>query len=149
MEQDFETQVKQFIELLNSSKPEEYLSDCIRATTPHWKDLDRISSAKEYGKLPEPVINVLINYVMLKTEVEVLALNKIFTDIAIEWSRKDIKTAEEAMALAKQENNKYEKWFEKYDEDSWLGDVLRGAIISGMTDKELGQYVRQLQEKYL
>lgn len=35
MEQDFETQVKQFIELLNSSKPEEYLSDCISATTPH------------------------------------------------------------------------------------------------------------------
>lgn len=147
MEQDFETQVKQFIELLNSSKPEEYLSDCISATTPHWGDLDRISRAEEYGKLPEPVINVLINYVIQKTEV--LALNKIFTDIAVEWSRKDIKTAEEAMALAKQENNKYEKWFEKYYEDSWLGDVLRGAIISGMTDKELGQYVRQLQEKYL
>ncbi|PFW93890.1 hypothetical protein COF81_09515 [Bacillus pseudomycoides] len=147
MEQDFETQVKQFIELLNSSKPEEYLSDCIRATTPHWKDLDRISSAKEYGKLPEPVINVLINYVILKTEVH--ALNKVFKDIAVEWSRKDIKTAEEAIVLARQENKKYEKWIEKYYEDSWLGDVLRGAIISGMTDKELGQYVRQLQEKYL
>ncbi|MCH5438632.1 hypothetical protein [Bacillus paranthracis] len=50
------------------------------------------------------------------------------------------------MALAKQENKKYEKWIEKYYEDSWLGDVLRGAIISGMTDKELGQYVRELQK---
>ncbi|MCR8861111.1 DnaD domain protein [Bacillus pseudomycoides] len=147
MEQDFETQVKQFIELLNSSKPEEYLSDCIRATTPHWKDLDRISSAKEYGKLPEPVINVLINYVMLKTEV--LALNKIFNNIAVEWSRKGIKTVEEAIMLARQEKTKYEKWEEKYYEDSQLGDVLRGAIISGMTDKELGQYVKELQKKYL
>lgn len=147
MEQDFETQVKQFIELLNSSKPEEYLSDCIRATTPHLRDLDCISRAKEYGELPEPVINVLINYVIQKTEVR--ALNKIFTDIAVEWSRKDIKTAEEAILLAKQENKKYEKWIEKYYEDSWLGDVLRGAIISGMTDKELGQYVKELQKKYL
>ncbi|MDF9530615.1 DnaD domain protein [Bacillus cereus] len=147
MEQDFETQVKQFIELLNSSKPEEYLSDCISAAIPHSKDLDRIFGAKAYGKLPEPVINVLINYVILKKDV--LVLNKIFNDIAFEWSRKDIKTVEEAMLLAKQENKKYEKWIEKYDDDSWLGDVLRGAIISGMTDKELGQYVRQLQEKYL
>lgn len=147
MEQDFETQVKQLIELLNSLKPEEYLSEGIRATAPHWKDLDRISRAKEYGKLPEPVINVLINYVMLKAQVP--ALHKIFDDIAFEWSRKDIKTVEEAMALAKLENKKYEKWVEKYYKDSTLGDVLRGAIISGMTDKELGQYVRQLQEKYL
>lgn len=147
MEQDFETQVKQFIELLHSLKPEEYLSDCIKATTPNCYDLDKIEMAKEYGKLPEPVINVLIHYVMLKTEV--LALNKIFSDIAVEWSRKDIKTAEEAMILARQENKKYEKWIEKYDEDSWLGDILRGAIKCGMTDKELGQYVRQLQEKYL
>ncbi|PEB22002.1 hypothetical protein COO05_25110 [Bacillus toyonensis] len=119
----------------------------IKVTTPHWKDLDRISRTKENAKLPEPVINVLINYVIQKTEV--LALNKIFDDIAVEWSRKDIKTAEEAMLLAKQENKKYEKWFEKYYKDSSLGDVLRGAIISGMTDKELGQFVRQLQEKYL
>ncbi|PET99675.1 hypothetical protein CN527_14950 [Bacillus cereus] len=147
MEQDFENQVQQLIELLNTLKPEQCLLDCISAATPHFRDLDLISNAKDYQKLPEPVINALIHYVIIKTDV--LVLHPIFSDIAADWSRKGIKTVEEAMAMAKQENKTYEKWIRKYREDSWLGNVLRGAIISGMTDQELGKYVRQLQKEYL
>lgn len=147
MEYEFENQVKQLIELLNTFKPEQCLIHCISAATPHFRDLDLISNAKKYKKLPEPVINALIHYVFIKTDV--LVLHPLFNDIAADWSRKGIKTVEEAMALAKQENKTYEKWLKKYREDSWLGDVLRGAIISGMTDEQLGKYVRQLQKEYI
>ncbi|MDP1459796.1 DnaD domain protein [Bacillus wiedmannii] len=140
MEQDFENQVKQFIELMNTSNPEKLLSNCIEATTPHWRDLNSISMAKENGRLPDPVINVLIHYVMLKTEV--CTLNRLFSDISFDWSRKGVKTVEEAIALAKQENTKYEKWIKKYYEDTEVGAVLRGAIKRGMTDKQLGQIAR-------
>ncbi|AOM14531.1 MULTISPECIES: DnaD domain protein [Bacillus cereus group] len=140
MEQDFENQVKQFIELMNTSNPEKVLSDCIEATTPHWKDLSSISMAKEHGGLPDPVINVLIHYVMLTTEV--YTLNRLFSDISIDWSRKGVKTVEEAIALSKQENTKYKKWYEQHYEDAEVGVVLRGAIKRGMTDKQLGQIAR-------
>lgn len=145
MEQHSKTKEEQFIELMNTSSPKKHLSNWIEATTPHWRDLHSISMAKEHGGLPDPVINVLIQYVMLTTEV--YTLNRLFSDIAVDWSRKDVKTVEEAIALAKQENAKYKKWNEKYNEDNGLGDVLRGAIISGMTDKQLGEYVRHLLNK--
>lgn len=147
MKKNFENQMKQFIKSMNTSKPEEFLSDCIKVTTPQWKDLNRISMAKDYGGLPDSVINVLIHYVMLTTEVD--TLNQIFNDIAVEWSKKGIKTTEEAMLLAKQEHKKYQEWLERYDEDRILGSVLRGAIITGMTDEQLGRYVRELQKKHL
>ncbi|MES5860672.1 DnaD domain protein [Bacillus cereus group sp. RP29] len=147
MEQDFENQVKQFIELMNSSNPEKLLSNCIAATTPHWRDLNSISIAKENGRLSDPVINVLIHYIMLTTEV--CTLNRLFSGIAVDWSKKDVKTVEEALTLAKQENAKYKKWNEKYNKDSELGHVLREAIICGMTNKQLGQYVRLLLNKDL
>ena len=140
MEQHSKNQQEQQIELLKTLSPEEVLFDCIRQKTPHWTDLNKIEMAKEYGELPDPVINVLILYVMINMEVE--TLNAIFSEIAIDWSKKNIKTVEEAMALAKQENTKYKKWNEQHYEDTRAGVVLRGAIKRGITDKQLGQIAR-------
>lgn len=53
------------------------------------------------------VVNVLIEYVMLQTDKK---LPKNFVEtIADHWNRKNIKTAKEAMAIARSEHDKFKK----------------------------------------
>lgn len=59
-------------------------------------------------KLNSGVVNVLIQYCMLRTDMK---LSKAFVEkIASHWARKKIKTVKEAMALAKDEHRKYIEW---------------------------------------
>ncbi|WP_274307693.1 replication initiation and membrane attachment family protein [Solibacillus daqui] len=54
------------------------------------------------------VVNVLLEYVMLSTDMK---LPKAYVEkIADHWNRKQLKTAKEAMELARQERDKYSQW---------------------------------------
>ncbi len=56
-------------------------------------------------KLPPGVVNVLIDFVMLKTDMK---FTKGYVEkIAGHWARKQIKTVKEAMELAKKEHRTY------------------------------------------
>lgn len=61
-------------------------------------------------KLEPGVTNVLIYYVMLKTDMK-LSKNYI-QKIASHWARKKVKTVREAMKLAIEENRQYLEWAE-------------------------------------
>jgi replication initiation and membrane attachment protein len=61
----------------------------------------------KYG-MPVGVANVLLEYVMLSTDMK---LPKSYVEkIADHWNRKQLKTAKEAMDLARQERDKYAQW---------------------------------------
>lgn len=103
-------------------------------------------------------MNVLLYYVLLRTNMK---LSKVYLEkIAGHWSRKKIKTAKEALVLAKQENKDYQEWARNkkkygtrgtapYDEDTntALINSIRGAITAGLNDEKLGAYVRKLLQK--
>jgi replication initiation and membrane attachment protein len=62
-------------------------------------------------KLHPGVVNVLIYYVMLKTDMK---LSKTYVQkIASHWARKQVSTVKSAMELAKQEHRQYQEWAEK------------------------------------
>ncbi len=58
--------------------------------------------------MPIGVVNVLLEYVMLTTDMK-LPRNYV-ERIADHWIRKNLKTAKEAMELARTERDKYTKW---------------------------------------
>lgn len=61
-------------------------------------------------KLLPGVVNVLVQYVMLKTDMK---LTKGYIEkIASHWSRKKISTVRDAMRLAKSEHKQYLEWAE-------------------------------------
>ncbi len=61
-------------------------------------------------KLTPGVVNVLIYYVMLRSDMK---LAKTYVEkIAGHWARKKVGTVAEAMALAKEENRQYQEWAE-------------------------------------
>lgn len=65
---------------------------------------------EEHG-LPQPVMNVLVDYV-LKRNQNKLSKNYIET-IAAHWSREGITSAKQAMQIAKREHTIYETWKQK------------------------------------
>ena len=58
--------------------------------------------------MPIGVVNVLLQYVLLRTDMK---LTKNYAEkIASHWMRKDVKTAKQAMELARSEHEQYIKW---------------------------------------
>lgn len=63
--------------------------------------------------MPVGVVNVLLEYVMLTTDMKLP--RKYVERIADHWMRKNLKTAKEAMDLARTERDKYTKWKNEND----------------------------------
>lgn len=61
-------------------------------------------------KMPIGVVNVLLEYTMLTTDMKLP--RKYVEQIADHWMRKNLKTAKEAMDLARAERDKYKQWKE-------------------------------------
>ena len=59
-------------------------------------------------RMPLGVVNVLLEYVMLTTDMRLP--QKYVERIADHWIRKNVRTAKEAMELARQEHDKYMNW---------------------------------------
>ena len=59
-------------------------------------------------RMPAPVVNVLLEYVMLTTDMRLP--QKYVERIADHWTRKKVSTAKAAMELARQEHDKYRNW---------------------------------------
>lgn len=59
-------------------------------------------------KMPIGVVNVLLEYTMLTTDMKLP--RKYVEQIADHWMRKNLKTAKEAMDLARSERDKYNRW---------------------------------------
>lgn len=95
-----------------------------------------------HQKLPPGVMNVLIDYVMRKTDKK---LTKAYVEtIASHWARKSIQTTANAMALAKKEHQQYLKWAEnkkvgKRSSKSNTKKLSRGQsfYLIGLTRKQV------------
>ncbi|SEQ71917.1 replication initiation and membrane attachment family protein [Piscibacillus halophilus] len=109
------TKEEQLIERFNSISHRELLEDLSSSGRASMKEIDMITSIMEEHGLSQPVMNVLVDYV-LKRNQNKLSKNYIET-IAAHWSREDISTAKEAMNIAKREHHMYETWKQKKNQN--------------------------------
>ncbi|MCJ7839760.1 replication initiation and membrane attachment family protein [Lederbergia sp. NSJ-179] len=103
-----QTKEEKLIFYLESVSPRQFLIDLADGGEPALSDLQAVEDVLFSQKLSPGVINVLIHYVMLKTDMK-LSKNYM-AKIASHWSRKKIKTVKEAIDLAKSEHRQYQQW---------------------------------------
>nr|WP_275581483.1 DnaD domain protein [Amphibacillus cookii] len=97
---------------METISPKELLEDLSNGSRASNQDLKMIAGVMDAQGLNPSVMNVLIHYVMLKTDMK---LTKSYLEkIASHWSRKNVKTAQQAITLAKSEHNKYQQWGQNY-----------------------------------
>jgi replication initiation and membrane attachment protein len=94
-----------------TASPRQLLIDISGGADPSKSEMQMIEDIMFKQKLMPGVVNVLVHYVMLRTDMK---LTKSFIEkIASHWSRKKIKTVKEAMELAKKEHRQYLDWAEE------------------------------------
>lgn len=102
------TKEERLVRYLETVSPRQLLVDLSEGSEPASGDLKLVEDIMINQKLPPGVINVLIQYCLLRTDMK---LSKAFVEkIASHWARKKVKTVQEAMNLAKEENRKYLEW---------------------------------------
>jgi len=145
----------ELIQRFNNVTHEEMLSE-LSDTGPSKDNLEILEYISKY-KLPKGVLNVLIYYTMLACNFR---LSKNFMEkIAIEWTKKNVKTSIEAMEISKLHGSKYREWAkiaEKEDkeakqplqlnkiESTRLKAIELAASSSSMSDEDLGKFVREM-----
>jgi replication initiation and membrane attachment protein len=102
------TKEEQLIRYLETTSPLQVLKDLSSGAEPSKSDIQIIEDVMFKQKLLPGVINVLIQFVMLRTDMK---LTKGYVEkIAGHWTRKQIKTVKDAMELAKNEHRTYLEW---------------------------------------
>ncbi|WAA10184.1 replication initiation and membrane attachment family protein [Fervidibacillus albus] len=102
------TKEERFIRYLETVSPRQLLEDISNGSEPVASDLQLIENVMLKQKLNPGVVNVLIHYCLLRTDMK---LSKAFVEkIASHWARKNITTVKEAMDLAKTEHKQYMEW---------------------------------------
>jgi replication initiation and membrane attachment protein len=104
------TQEEKLVHYLEKTSPRQLLIDISGGGEPAKSDLQIVEDVMFQQKLLPGVVNVLIQYVLLKTDMK---LTKAYVDkIASHWARKKVQTVSEAMDLAKKEHRQYLDWAE-------------------------------------
>lgn len=104
---ELKTQEEKLIYYLETVSPRQLLMD-ISGSVPSKADMQIVEQVMLQYNLAPGVANVLIQYVMLKTDMK---LSKSYVDkIASHWARKKVVTVLEAMNLAKSEQRQYDDW---------------------------------------
>ncbi|MDF0727489.1 replication initiation and membrane attachment family protein [Cytobacillus sp. S13-E01] len=102
------TKEEELIKQLETISPRKLLIDISGGAEPSSSDLQIVEDVMFGQKLLPGVVNVLIYYVMLRTDMK---LSKAYVEkIAGHWSRKNIITVTDAIDLAKQEHRQYQNW---------------------------------------
>lgn len=92
---------------LETITPKQLLEDLSSGSSASAQDLKLISDVMTNQGLPPAVMNVLIHYVLLQTNMK---LSRAYLEkIASHWSRAKLQTAREAMEFAKKEKASYEE----------------------------------------
>ncbi|WP_019154801.1 replication initiation and membrane attachment family protein [Robertmurraya massiliosenegalensis] len=111
-----QTKEDKLIHYLDTTSPKQLLIDISGGTVPSKADLKIIEDVMFKQKLLPGVVNVLIQYVLLKTDMK---LTKGYVDkIASHWARKKITTVKEAMDLAIKEHRQYLDWADNKNTNS-------------------------------
>ncbi|HEY4554596.1 MAG TPA: replication initiation and membrane attachment family protein [Bacillaceae bacterium] len=103
-----DSQESKLIHYLETASPRQLLIDLSGGAEPSKPDLQAVEDIMFQQQLPPGVVNVLVHYVMLRTDMK---LSKNYLEkIASHWSRKKIQTVQAAMDLAKEEHRQYQEW---------------------------------------
>ncbi|MBP0724028.1 DnaD domain protein [Bacillus sp. RG28] len=95
------TQEEQLIQAFETISPRQYLKEIAGGAEPTAADLKIIEEVMFEQKLLPGVVNVLIDYVMIRLDKK-LSRNYVMK-IASHWARKGVKTVKDAMELARKE----------------------------------------------
>lgn len=99
---------QELLTYLETSAPVDVLRDVAGGREPFPADVELVNRFVTVYEMPIGVVNVLIQYVMLRTDMK---LTKSFAEkIASHWARKQVKSAKDAMELARKEHQQYMKW---------------------------------------
>ncbi|WP_316570928.1 replication initiation and membrane attachment family protein [Neobacillus sp. YIM B06451] len=102
------TQEEKLIRYLETASPLQVMKDLSGGAEPSSADLQVIEGVLLNQQLLPGVVNVLIQFAMLKTDMK---LTKGYVErLAGHWARKQIRTVKEAMDLSRQEHAKYIEW---------------------------------------
>jgi len=101
------TKEEQLIHELETMSPKQLLEDLSKGNQASEQDMRVIREVMVSQGLPSPVMNVLIHYVLLQSNMR---LSKAYMEtIASHWSRANITTAKEAMHFAKKEKERFQQ----------------------------------------
>lgn len=101
------TREELLIRELETITPKQLLEDLSSGSSASAQDMKLISDVMTTQGLPPAVMNVLIHYVLLQTNMK---LSRAYLEkIASHWSRAKLQTAREAMEFAKKEKANYEQ----------------------------------------
>ncbi|GGB27719.1 chromosome replication initiation protein [Virgibacillus dakarensis] len=105
------TKEEQLIYELETISPKQLLEDLSSGNHASEQDMKIIRDVMTTQGLPSPVMNVLIHYVLLQSNMK---LSKAYLEkIASHWSRANLQTAKEAMEFAKKEKAKSQAGYVK------------------------------------
>jgi replication initiation and membrane attachment protein len=130
------TKEEKLIHYLETTSPLRVLKDLSGGAQPSKSDIQIIEEVMFNQKLLPGVINVLVQFVMLRTDMK---LSKGYVEkIASHWARKQIKTVKEAMELAKNEYRTYLSWTEskKAGGKTTKAKPIRTEILPDWFDEE-------------
>ncbi|MBD8068931.1 replication initiation and membrane attachment family protein [Bacillus sp. PS06] len=148
MDQQPKTKDEELMQQLEQISPKQLLTDLSGGIEPAAVDLKIIEDIMFHQKLLPGVVNVLIYYVMLKTDMK---LSKAYIEkIASHWTRKNVKTVKEAMLLAREETREYQKWAtQKKQTTKSKGNAQKKSVPATQVDKQedLTEEKSQLQER--
>jgi replication initiation and membrane attachment protein len=153
------TKEEVLIRSLETTSPLKVFKDSSGGIEPSKADIEIIEEVMFKQKLLPGVINVLIQFVLLKTDMK---FTKGYVEkIAGHWARKQVKTVKEAMELAKKEHSTYLSWSEgkKTGKTSkqkpirtevlpdWFEDTNKTVKEQGQNNQDLEQKKRAIEEK--
>ncbi len=98
---------------LETTPPLQVLRDINNGKEPLPSSVELAEDLMVKHGMPVGVVNVLLEYVMLTTDMKLP--RKYVERIADHWTRKNLKTAKEAMDLARTERDQYTKWKNEND----------------------------------
>ncbi|GAA0456421.1 replication initiation and membrane attachment family protein [Alkalibacillus silvisoli] len=106
-----ESKQNQLIQHFDQITHRELLEDHSSSGIASMKEIEMITNLMEEHGLSQPVMNVLVHYVLKKNGNK---LNRNYMDtIAAHWSREGVNTAKAAMDMAKKEHHMYQTWQQK------------------------------------
>lgn len=125
---------------LETVSPRQLLMDFSGGVEPALADLQLIEDIMFKQKLPPGVMNVLIYYVMLRTDMKLP--KKYVEKIASSWARKKVRTVKQAMELAKKEAREYET-FMKEKEQKGSKKPIRTELLPDWLQTDYSQFERK------
>ncbi|ALF11775.1 replication initiation and membrane attachment family protein [Parageobacillus thermoglucosidasius] len=121
---------------LERISPRQLLTEIGGGAEPSMSDLRLIEDIMFQQQLLPGVVNVLIYYVLLRTDMK---LTRPYVEkIASHWARKNVKTVKEAMELAKRETKTYQSWAKEKDKKT-SRKVVRKELLPEWLNMDYSQ----------